>query len=63
MIEDIEDAITLSMKEASMAAEVEANEQRLKWAWELIENRGKKQAMKQGRKLSRSERKQAITKE
>ena len=46
MIENIEDAITLSMQEASMMAEIEAQERHLKWAWEMIENRGKKQAGK-----------------
>ena len=50
MIEDIEDAITLSMQEASMQAELEAQERYLKRAWELIENRGKKQAGKQAKK-------------
>ena len=38
MIEDIEDAITLSMQEASMKAEIDANERRLKWACEMIKN-------------------------
>ena len=52
MIEDIEDAITLSMQEASMKAEIEAQERRLKWAWDMIENRGKKQAGKQAGKLT-----------
>ena len=46
MIENIEDAITLSMQEASMQAEIEANERRLNWAWEMIKNQGKKQAGK-----------------
>ena len=50
MIEDIEDAITLSMQEASMKAEIEAQERYLKRAWEIIENRGKKQAEKQTKK-------------
>ena len=50
MIDDIEDAITLSMQEASMQAELEAQERYLKRAWELIENRGKKQAGKQAKK-------------
>lgn len=50
MIDDIEDAITLSMNEASMKAEIEANERRLKWAWEMIKNRGKKQTGKQAGK-------------
>ena len=50
MIDDIEDAITLSMQEASMQAEIEANERRLNWAWEMIKNRGKKQAGKQATK-------------
>ena len=56
MIENIEDAITLSMQEASMKSEIEAQERRLKWASEIIRNRGKKQ----GRKLSRSEREHAM---
>ena len=47
MIDDIEDAITLSMQEASMQAELEAQERYLKRARELIENWGKKQAGKQ----------------
>lgn len=38
MIDDIEDAITLSMQEASMMAEIEAQERYLKRARELIEN-------------------------
>ena len=50
MIENIEDAITLSMQEASMKAELEAQERRLNWASEIIRNRGKKQAEKQTRK-------------
>ena len=60
MIDDIEDAITLSMQEASMMAEIEAQERYLKRARELIENRGKKQGKKQGKKLSRSEREHAM---
>ena len=52
MIEDIEEAITLSMQEASMKAEIEAQERRLKWAWDMIENRGKKQTGKQAGKLT-----------
>ena len=59
MIENIEDAITLSMQEASMMAEIEAQERYLKRARELIENRGKR-VKKQGRKLSRSEREHAM---
>ena len=47
MIDDIEDAITLSMQEASMMAEIEAQERYLKRASELIENWGKKQTGKQ----------------
>lgn len=54
------EAIELSMKEASMKAEVESMERSLKRCRELIENRGKKRAMKQGRKLSRSEREHAM---
>ena len=50
MIENIEDAITLSMQEASMMAEIEANERLLNWAREMIENRGKKQTGKQAGK-------------
>ena len=50
MIENIEDAITLSMQEASMMAEIEAQERYLKRASELIENWGKKQAGKQAKK-------------
>lgn len=38
MIENIEDAITLSMQEASMQAEAEAEERSLKRAWDIIMN-------------------------
>ena len=41
---DMYDPIELAMKEASMQAEVESTERRLKWCWEMIENRGKKRA-------------------
>ena len=47
MIDDIEDAITLSFMEAREQAEAEAEERRLNWAREMIENRGKKQTGKQ----------------
>ena len=50
MIDDIEDAITLSMQEASMMAEIEAQERYLKRARELIENRGKECVSEQSRK-------------
>ena len=50
MIENIEDAITLSMQEASMMAEIEAQERHLNRTWEMIKNRGKKQAGKQAKK-------------
>ena len=46
----MDDAIELSMNEAYIQAEVEAQERRLKWAWEMIENRDKKQAGKQAGK-------------
>lgn len=60
MIDDIENAITLSMQEGSMRAELETQEQHLKRARELIENRGKKCNREQCKKLSRSEREQAM---
>ena len=61
MIENIEDAITLSMKEASMKSEIEAQERRLKWAWDMIEKQeqgagrkaGRKAGQKAGRKAGR----------
>ena len=53
MIDDIEDAITLSMKEASMQAEIEAQERRLKWAWEQIEKQEQGAGRKAGRKADR----------
>lgn len=54
MIEDIEDAITLSMQEASMKAEIEANERRLKWAREMIENQeAREAASKRSREVAR----------
>ena len=46
----MDDAIEMPMNEASIEAEVEAQERRLNWAWEMIENRGKKQADKQVKK-------------
>ena len=46
----MDDAIEMSMNEAYIQAEVKAQERRLNWAWEMIENRGKKQAGKQAGK-------------
>ena len=56
----MDNAIELSMKEVSMAAEIEASERRLNWAWGMIENRGKERVREQGKKLSRSEREHAM---
>lgn len=54
MIEDIEDAITLSMQEASMKAEIEANERRLKWARGMIENQEvREEASKRSKEVAR----------
>ena len=43
----MDEAIKCSMDEASIEAEVEAMERRLKWCRERILNRGNKQVMKQ----------------
>ena len=56
---NMDEAIELSMREASIQAEVESAERRLKWCWDMIENRGKKrvgseeQTMKQVSKQDR----------
>ena len=64
MIDDIEDAITLSMQEASMMAEVEAQERRLKWTWDMIENRGRnrdgEQVKRAGHEVSQEQRELAM---
>ena len=57
----MDDAIEMTMNEAYIQAEVEAQEQRLNWAWEMIENRGKKQAGKHtGKRAMKRAMKQAM---
>lgn len=49
---DRETAIDFSFIEASAVAEAEAEERKLKWVREIIENRGMKQPEKQAGKLT-----------